>query len=85
MKGGIDLIKQAIETDPGLAEGYAALAEAYLLADISFIGDKSIPVEDPLPLVQEILRLDPELSVGYQIGVNPSLERLAFLPSGSRI
>lgn len=64
-QGAIDLFKKALETDPGLAEAYAALATAYLSADISFVGDKSIPVEDPLPLVQEALRLDPELAEGY--------------------
>jgi TolB-like protein len=66
LQGAIDLFKKAIEKDPSIAEGYAALAMAYLSADIYFIGDKSIPVEDPLPLVQEALRLDPELSEGYQ-------------------
>ncbi|MCK5442225.1 MAG: tetratricopeptide repeat protein, partial [Maribacter sp.] len=65
LRGAIDLYKKAIETDPGLAEAYTALAEAYLVADIWYRGDKSIPVEDPLPLVQEALRLDPELADGY--------------------
>ena len=32
-----------------------------------FKGDKSIPVEDPLPLVQKALRLDPELAEGYRM------------------
>ena len=66
-QGGIDFIKKAIETDPGLAEAYKALAWAYLSADLYFIGDKSIPVEDPLPLVQKALRLDPELAEGYMV------------------
>jgi tetratricopeptide (TPR) repeat protein len=43
------------------------LARAYLWTDISFKGDKSIPVEDPLPLVQKALRLDPELAEGYRM------------------
>lgn len=66
-RGAIDLFKKAIETDPGVAEAYTALAGAYLGADIFFLGDKSIPVEDPLPLVQEALRLDPELAEGYKM------------------
>ena len=67
VKGAIHLFKKAIETDPGLAGAYTALAYAYLIADVWFIGDKSIPVEDPLPLVQEALRLDPELAEGYVV------------------
>jgi serine/threonine-protein kinase len=66
-QGAIDLFKKAIETDPGLAEAYAALASAYLRVDLFYTGDKSIPVEDPLPLVQEALRLDPELAMGYEV------------------
>ncbi len=64
-RGAIDLFKKALEIDPGLAEAYTALARAYLEADRFFIGDKSIPVEDPLPLVQKALRLVPELAEGY--------------------
>lgn len=67
LQGAIDLFKKAIEKDPELAEGYAALADAYLTADISFLGDKSIPVENPLSLVQKALDLDPELAEGYRI------------------
>ena len=67
LQGAIDLFKKAIEKDPELAEGYAALAEAYLTADISFLGDKSIPVENPLTLIQKALDLDPELGIAYRI------------------
>jgi serine/threonine-protein kinase len=67
LQGAIDLFKKALEIDPGLAEAYTALARAYLSADISIVGDKSIPVEDPLPLVQEALRLDPEFAEGYSV------------------
>ncbi len=66
-RGAIDFFKKAIEKDSGLAEAYTALASAYLTADRFFIGDKSIPVEDPLPLVQKALRLDPELAEGYVV------------------
>ena len=66
-QGAIDLFKKAIELDPGMAEGYSALARTYLAADIFFLGDKSIPVEDPLPFVQEALRLDPDLVAGYLV------------------
>lgn len=66
-RGAIDLFKKAIETDPELAEAYTALAEVYNWVDISFQGDKSIPVEDPLPLVQKALQLDSELAEGYLV------------------
>lgn len=63
-KGAINLFNQAVEADPNFAEAYAALAIAYLSAT-GHRGDTSIPVEDPLPLVKEALRLDPELGVAY--------------------
>ncbi len=66
-RGAIDFFKKALEIDPGLAEAYAALAITYLAADLYFTGDKSIPVEDPLTLVQKALRLDPELAQGYRV------------------
>jgi len=41
-QGGIDLMKKALETDPGFAEAYAQLGYAYLVADLGFSGDKSV-------------------------------------------
>jgi len=66
-QASIDLFKKAIELDPNLAEAYVALAGAYLTASNYYTGDKSIPVEDPLPLIRKALALDPELSEAYQV------------------
>ena len=64
-KGAIDLMKKALEIDPGYAEAYARLAYLFLFFDVSFQGDKSISLEDPMPLVQKALDLDPELGHAY--------------------
>jgi len=64
-KGAIDLMKKALEIDPGYAEAYARLAYLFLFFDVGFQGDKSISLEDPMPLVQKALDLDPELGHAY--------------------